>query len=71
MDSPDGDNSQILSPQTGMPAITVPAGYTKENLPVGITFFGRLFDEPTLIKLTYSYEQATKHRVSPAIFSGK
>lgn len=68
LDSPDGDNSQILSPQTGMPAITVPAGYTKENLPAGMTFLGRLFDEPTLIKFTYSYEQATKHREPPANF---
>jgi len=68
MTSPDGDNSQILSPQTGMPAITVPIGYTKENLPVGITFFGRLFGEPTLIKFAYSYEQGTKYRKSPANF---
>ena len=66
--SPDGDNSQILSPQTGMPAITVPIGYTKEGLPAGMTFFGKLFDEPTLIKFAYSYEQATKHRRPPKIF---
>jgi len=66
--SPDGDNSQILSPQTGMPAITVPIGYTKEGLPAGMTFFGKLFDEPTLIKFAYSYEQATKHRRSPKNF---
>lgn len=68
MESPDGDNSQILSPQTGMPAITVPIGYTKENLPVGMTFFGRLFDEPTLIKFTYSYEQSTEKRRVPENF---
>ena len=66
--SPDGDNSQILSPQTGMPAITVPIGYTKEGLPAGMTFFGKLFDEPTLIKFAYSYEQATKHRKAPKNF---
>ena len=70
MKSPDGDNSQYLSPQTGMPAITVPSGYTKENLPVGLTFFGRLFDEPLLIKFVYSYEQATKHRREPENFPG-
>jgi len=67
-ESPDGDNSQILSPQTGMPAITVPTGYTKENLPVGMTFFGRLFAEPELIKMVYSYEQGTKHRKTPENF---
>lgn len=68
MESPDGDNSQILSPQTGFPAITVPTGYTKEGLPVGMTFFGRAFSEPELIKYVYSYEQATKHRRSPKLF---
>jgi len=34
-------------------------------LPVGISFFGRLYSEPMLIKLAYAYEQATKHRRAP------
>ena len=45
--------------------LTVPAGFTAEGLPVGITFFGPSFSEPTLIKLAYSYEQATHHRIPP------
>jgi amidase len=69
MQSPAGDNSQILSPQTGFPAITVPMGFTYNNsLPAGLTFLGRLFGEPTLIKLTYAYEQATRHRHPPEKF---
>ena len=60
-----GDNSQIISPHTGQPAFTVPMGFTSENLPAGIQFLGRMFDEGVLIKLSYSYEQATKHRKSP------
>ena len=66
--SPAGDNSQLLSPQTGFPAITVPMGYTRENLPAGLTFLGRLFSEPDLIKYAYSYEQATRHRRPPERF---
>jgi amidase len=46
-------------------SMTVPAGFTTDNLPVGITFFGRPYSEPTLIKLAYAYEQATHHRVPP------
>jgi Asp-tRNA(Asn)/Glu-tRNA(Gln) amidotransferase A subunit family amidase len=46
-------------------AMTVPAGFTSDNLPVGITFLGRPYDEATLLKLAYSYEQATHHRVPP------
>jgi amidase len=46
-------------------SMTVPSGFTSDNLPVGITFFGRPYSEPTLIKLAYSYEQATHHRVPP------
>ncbi len=60
-----GDNSQIISPHTGQPAFTVPMGFTSGNLPAGLQFLGRMFDEPVLIKLTYSYEQATMHRKSP------
>ncbi|HEY2460123.1 MAG TPA: amidase family protein [Candidatus Acidoferrum sp.] len=68
MKSPAGDNSQILSPQTGFPAITVPMGFTYDSLPAGLTFLGRLFTEPLLIKYTYAYEQATKHRRPPKNF---
>jgi Asp-tRNA(Asn)/Glu-tRNA(Gln) amidotransferase A subunit family amidase len=68
MQSPAGDNSQILSPQTGFPAITVPMGFTHDTLPAGLTFLGRLFAEPALIKYTYAYEQATKHRKPPRRF---
>jgi amidase len=35
------------------------------GLPVGITFLGRAYSEPTLIKLAYSFEQATRHRRPP------
>jgi amidase len=61
-----GDNSQFFSPTTGFPSIQVPMGYTRGVLPAGITFFGRAWAEPTLIKLAYSYEQATHHRRPPA-----
>jgi len=60
-----GDNNQIIAPHTGQPAFTVPMGYTEGNLPVGLQFLGRMFSEPTLIKLSYSYEQATLHRTAP------
>ena len=54
LNTPAGDNSQVFSPTTGMPAITVPMGYTRNNtLPAGMTIFGRAFDEPRLIKLAY------------------
>jgi Asp-tRNA(Asn)/Glu-tRNA(Gln) amidotransferase A subunit family amidase len=46
-------------------SMTVPAGFTSDNLPVGITFFGRPYSEGTLLKLAYAYEQATHHRVPP------
>jgi Asp-tRNA(Asn)/Glu-tRNA(Gln) amidotransferase A subunit family amidase len=45
--------------------INVPAGFTTDNLPVGLTFFGGPYSEPALIKLAYAYEQATHHRVPP------
>lgn len=48
----------------GYPSITVPAGFVQE-LPVGVTFVGRAFTEPTLIKIAYAFEQATKARRLP------
>jgi len=46
-------------------SMTVPSGFTSDNLPVGLTFFGKPYSEPTLLKLAYAYEQATHHRVPP------
>lgn len=46
--------------------ITVPAGFTRTNLPIGMTFQVREYDEGTMIKLAYAYEQATHHRKPPA-----
>ena len=67
LNTPHGDNSQFFSPTTGFPAIQVPMGYTRGGrLPAGITFFGRAWSEPVLIRLAYAYEQATRHRRPPA-----
>jgi len=49
-----------------VPTITVPAGFTTDELPIGISFLGRPFSDGTLIKLAYSYEQATLHRKPPS-----
>jgi amidase len=67
LNTPHGDNSQFFAPATGFPAINVPMGYTRgDTLPAGITFFGKAWDEATLIRLAYAYEQATRHRRPPA-----
>ena len=50
----------------GYPNVQVPAGYVY-GLPVGISFFGRAFTEPKLIRLAYAYEQATRHRQPPRL----
>jgi Asp-tRNA(Asn)/Glu-tRNA(Gln) amidotransferase A subunit family amidase len=46
-------------------SMTVPSGFTADNLPVGLTFFGKPYSEPALLKLAYAYEQATHHRRPP------
>ena len=49
-----------------VPSIVVPAGYTRDNLPAGITFLGRPYEDGKMIKLAFAYEQATQHRRPPA-----
>jgi len=49
-----------------VPSIVVPAGYTRDHLPAGITFLGRPYDDGNMIKFAYAYEQATRHRKPPA-----
>lgn len=58
-----------LASSTGLPDITVPAGFGSTNLPVTLSFTGRPYDEETLLKLAYSFEQATLVRQPPSLFS--
>ncbi len=64
----DGDHfmggSSSLAAIAGYPAVTVPMGFIDE-LPVGVTFFGRAWSEPVLLEIAYAYEQGTKHRRAP------
>jgi len=67
----DGGTASAPGPSTvaavaGYPHITVPMGFVGE-LPVGLSFFGRAWSEPTLIRLAYAYEQATRHRRPPRL----
>ena len=49
-----------------VPSVVVPAGFTRDNLPAGITFLGRPYDDARMIQFAYSYEQASQHRRPPA-----
>ena len=60
-----GSGSSSSGPAVaGYPHITVPGGYVF-GLPVGMSFIGRAWSEPTLFKLAYAFEQATKQRKAP------
>lgn len=65
LESKHGDNCQVLAPFSGLPAITVPMGYTQERLPAGLQFLGKPFAEGELIRFAYAYEQGTNHRAPP------
>jgi len=69
-DPVNGDSFQLGSSspaaRAGYPSITVPMGFVDE-LPVGLSFFGRAWSEPVLLEIAYAYETATKHRRAPKI----
>lgn len=56
--------SSTMAAVAGYPSITVPAGHVF-GLPLGISFFGRAWSEPTLLRLAFAFEQATKARIAP------
>ena len=58
-------NNRFLSPATGLPALTLPAGLTADGLPIGIEMLGRPFTEATLFELGHAYEQGTTRREPP------
>jgi len=69
---PQLERNGFMSSSSGLPAITVPGGFSPPTgtaplgVPVGVEFLGRMFAEPTLIRLAYGFEQATHFHQSPA-----
>ncbi len=62
----ESNNCQVGS-NSGLPSISVPAGWTPDELPVGIELLGRAWSEAHLLRIAYSFEQATHHRRSPKL----
>ncbi len=60
----EGGSSAGPAAIAGYPDVTVPMGFVS-GLPVGVSFFGRAWSEPTLLRIAYGYEQATRHRTPP------
>jgi len=61
------NHGAAIAAKAGYPSITVPAGYTTEGKPLGLTFTARAYEEPTLIRLAYSFEQGTELRKPPCL----
>jgi amidase len=59
-----GSNCQ-LSATTGLPAISIPAGFTEDGLPVGLELLGLPYTEPTLLKVAFAYERVMRPRKPP------
>jgi amidase len=60
-----GWSGAALGAKAGYPSVIVPAGYTAEGTPIGLTFLGRAWSEPTLLRLAHAFERATRRRRPP------
>jgi amidase len=60
-----GESASLFANEAGLPDVIVPAGMTKDGLPVTMSFLGRAFSEGTLLGYAYDFEQATRARVRP------
>ncbi len=60
-------DTNTLTSVTGLPAVIMPGGYTATNLPIGIQFVGKPFDDQNLIQVAAGYEAASQRRVPPAL----
>ncbi len=47
----------------GLPGLSMPAGFTRSGLPIGLQLIGRPFDEPTVLRAAHAYERATEWHV--------
>lgn len=64
---PQAGSNCHLSANSGLPAVTVPMGYTADGMPAGLEFLGRPWAEAELLALAAAYERATRHRRPPAL----
>ena len=62
---PQAGSNCSVSASTGLPAISIPAGFTEDGLPIGLELLGTPFAEPTLIKVAFAYERAAHPRRPP------
>ena len=62
---PQPGSNCALSATSGLPAVTVPAGFADDDMPVGVELLGRAWAESRLLELAYAYEQGTRHRRAP------
>lgn len=63
---PTGASGQSVSDYCGLPAITVPAGFTPDGTPHGLEIMGAAFADVTVLQIAYGYEQLSHHRTLPA-----
>ena len=58
----------VTAPLAGLPALSVPCGFSSDQLPIGLQMIGRAWDEATLFRLAAAYEQATPwHGMHPSL----
>ena len=59
--------NRVLAPALGFPAMTIPAGFFADGLPIGLEFLGQPYDEASLFRAAYDFEQSTKFRHPPSL----
>lgn len=65
-----GGHQAAITNLTGHPALTIPTGFNKKNLPTGITLIGNLYDEATLLEVAKIYQDATLwNKMHPILFN--
>ncbi len=65
-----GGSQAAMTNLTGHPAVTIPTGFNKYNLPTGITLIGNLYDEATLLEVAKVFQDATSwHKMHPVLFN--